>query len=167
MGIPDVLFPKTKDEPDGLSPTSLVATLRSDSSSKMSTESIFFSVFFGYGECWINPCSWASGSSFLIFCLVRNSECTKSMSYNPCQLPLDIYPLQDMPSPIIPAFILACWWLHFWLLFLIFISLFFLHVLFSLLKLFMIYENNQLIIHLGIIYFMLCKVRWFKIQGTT
>ncbi|KAF3451557.1 hypothetical protein FNV43_RR07652 [Rhamnella rubrinervis] len=28
MGIPVVLFPKTKDEPDGLSPTSLLATLR-------------------------------------------------------------------------------------------------------------------------------------------
>lgn len=34
MGIPVVLFPKTKDEPDALSPTSLVATLRSGAPSR-------------------------------------------------------------------------------------------------------------------------------------
>ena len=33
-GIPVVLFPKTKDEPNGLSPNDLVAELRLASSSK-------------------------------------------------------------------------------------------------------------------------------------
>jgi hypothetical protein len=47
-GIPVVLFPKTKEEPDGLSPSDLVSVLRSGSSPKNETFRSAFLFLFGF-----------------------------------------------------------------------------------------------------------------------